>query len=108
MTEVKKSDVHGYGVFATTDIATGTDALSSIFIEVTGSNLKTVRDYCFAISKARQALPLDRAAIINHSDQPNVKWTERGDHLVFTAIRDIKSGEELFHNYGFCRFKKGS
>ncbi len=106
MIEVSKSDIHGYGVFATQDIADGTEILKSIYIDVTQSRSSEVKKYWFAIRGGKLVLPLDRGAIINHSDHPNVRWYEKEDKIIFVAIRDIKSNEELFHNYGFCKFLK--
>ena len=47
--------------------------------------------------------PTGFAMIYNHSDDPNIKWAHDTNNrlLVFTAIKDIKRGEELCHDYGY-------
>lgn len=105
MIVVDKSPVHGYGVFSTKKIKKDEIILESIFIDITDNQNGKVSEYMFGIIGARLVLPLDRVAIINHSNNPNVKWKLKDDKIIVIAISNIEQGEELFHNYGFCRFK---
>lgn len=108
MIVVNKSPVHGYGVFSTKEIKKDEIIVESIFIDITDNPRGKISEYMFGIIGARLVLPLDRVAIINHSDNPNVKWELRDDKIVVIAILDIPSGDELFLNYGFCGFKKNN
>ena len=103
---VSKSNIHGYGLFAIRDITNGEIILESPFIDVTKVSKGIISDYVFGISGARLVIPLDRACLINHSNKPNTNWELVNDKIVFKAIKDIKSGDELFHDYGYCSFKQ--
>ena len=112
---LRPSPVHGIGVFAVADIPKGTkgffsddksewvplhkkevEALpqqSRALIEnhcLYDSDYYFVPEYGFRI--------LDLVVFLNHSEDPNVQSLEDGAD--FIALRDIKSGEELFVNYG--------
>ena len=45
-----------------------------------------------------------RGRFVNHSDEPNVetKFVFQGNswHLIYVAKKEIKTGEQLFVNYG--------
>jgi len=107
MIVVSKSNIHGYGygLFASRDISKGDIILESPFIDVTKVSKGIIADYVFGISDARLVIALDRASLINHSNNPNTDWDLVDDKIVFKAIKDIKVGDELFHDYGYCRFK---
>ncbi|NBX07285.1 MAG: SET domain-containing protein-lysine N-methyltransferase, partial [Proteobacteria bacterium] len=41
--------------------------------------------------------------VYNHSDSPNAEWEIDDDDIRFvrfTALREIKKGEEILHSYG--------
>ena len=97
--KVDKSSIHGYGVFAMTDIKKGEIILESTYIETTGCKGE-IEKYYFQHPKGRgrTILPLDRIAIMNSSKTPNVKC-EIGDKIVATALKNIKCGEELLWKY---------
>lgn len=64
--------------------------------------------YVFVWGDNDYAVVLGNGSLYNHSYQPNLSWDESGHHLVFTAIRPIKTGEELTHNYnGEAKFARG-
>ena len=86
---IKKSKVHGLGLFATADIEAGWD-----FGET----------HVFVVSKNRREwvrTPL--GGFINHSEKPNVKKHLRGNKYIITTIRDIEPMEELFLKYTFYK-----
>ncbi len=60
-------------------------------------------DYVFGWDddKGSVALALSQASMFNHSYAPNVASDKdvRGRRIVFSAVRDIASGEELTINY---------
>ena len=106
-TEVKqKSKIEGNGLFAKKDIKKG----ETVFIK-TGHivNLKEAKkieakfgEYCLQISDHFFLCPKTKeeikttAIFINHSCNPNVG---PDGQITFIALRDIKAGEELCHDY---------
>lgn len=52
-------------------------------------------------NKHKSCVPLGYGALYNHSYEPNTKYhfDYRNRRLVFSALRDIRRGEELFINY---------
>lgn len=102
----EKSNVEGKGLFAMQDIKDG----EIIFIKT--GHIVTVKEatqlekqlgeYSLQISddfslcpKTKEELK-DMAIFINHSCEPNVG---PDGQITFIALRDIKAGEELFHDY---------
>jgi uncharacterized protein len=79
--EVRQSDVHGRGVYATQFVPKGTR-----IIEYTGERTSW------------EAAPND-ARWINHSCDPNCEAAEEDDRIFIDAMRDIAPGEELFYDY---------
>jgi SET domain-containing protein len=63
-----------------------------------------VENYCLYDDELNYFVPgkgfkkLDLSHFINHSDTPNIMSIHDGEY--FEALRDIKSGEELFIDYG--------
>lgn len=112
---LRPSPIHGIGVFAVADIPKGTQGFfsddksewiplhkkevdklpqqSKALIEnhcLYDSDHYFVPEYGFRI--------VDLVVFLNHSEEPNVQSLEEGND--FITLRDIKSGEELFVNYG--------
>ena len=105
--EVKKSSVHGLGVFATCDIARHTCIeLAPIlcFHKDTMDELgmHTLNDYVFSWIDAQVVIALGYGSLYNHSnDASNVSFQMR-THLPgieFITKRDIRKGEELLTHY---------
>ena len=105
-TEVKESDLNGKGLFAKEYIKKG----ELIFIkaghivdygEAKKLELK-LGEYCLQITDKFFLCPTteeevkNTAIFINHSCEPNVG---PDGQISFVALRDIKVGEELFHDY---------
>lgn len=89
---VDRSEIHGKGLFAAKDIKKGT-------LLGRAKGYKTRRD-------GMHVLWLDDSIgfrvecdlrFINHSDKPNAVYY---DTLEVCAIRNIKAGEEITHDYG--------
>jgi SET domain-containing protein len=60
----------------------------------------TVSHYCFNWPNDFTALALGYGSLYNHSKKPNASYMEiDNDCLVFTAIKDIKKGEEVTIDY---------
>jgi SET domain-containing protein len=115
----RRSAIHGNGVFAATDIATGTrliqyrgrllthaesDALYGDGADTGHTFLFAVNDD-YVIDANRQG---NSARWINHGCAPNCEAVieedtggdPRRDRVFIESIRDIRKGEELTYNYG--------
>ena len=115
----RRSAIHGNGVFAATDIATGTrliqyrgrllthaesDALYGDGADTGHTFLFAVNDD-YVIDANRQG---NSARWINHGCAPNCEAVieedtggdPRRDRVFIESIRDIRRGEELTYNYG--------
>jgi SET domain-containing protein len=110
---LRRSKIHGRGVYAATNIPKGTR-----LIEYTGehiSNAEADRRYdddamgdhhtfLFILNERTcidAAVGGNMSRFINHSCDPNcVAWIE-GNHIWIDADRDIRKGEELAYDYEF-------
>ena len=88
--EVRKSTIHGYGLFATTTIKRGTH-LGVSHIYAPGFETSYVRT------------PV--GGFINHSDEPNCVKEKKGDRYTLYTLTDVKEGEELTLKYSFYKVK---
>lgn len=88
---IANSSIHGKGLFATSLIPEGT-----VLGKIRG--IRTFRDdaYVLWISETMGVRMLCKYKYINHSDEPNVILY---DSLEVCALRDIKPGEEITHDY---------
>ncbi len=92
MVRVKNSKIHGKGLFSTEKISKGT-------ILGTCKTKKTKKNNMYTLWVEDQ--PRDITCdfkYINHSAKPNVVYY---DDYTVVAIRKIKQGEELTHDYGW-------
>lgn len=112
---MKPSPVHGNGVFALRDIPKGKRGLFSKnigeWIKVERSEIDTlpqhskelVETYCL-FDEDYYYVPdygfkvMDIVIFLNHSETPNIVSINDGED--FETLREIKSGEELFIDYG--------
>lgn len=112
---IKRSPIHGVGLFAIRDIPKGIDPFETLIdepdITFSKKELKAelpkevyeiVTAYC-AEENGKVFIPvygfnpIDILYLINHSEDPNIATTYDGS--TFTAVRDIKKGEELFSDF---------
>ena len=111
--QVRRSGVHGKGVYALVDLAEG-----ETLIEYTGEVItwdEALRrhphdpsdpnhTFYFHIDESRvidAKFGGNSARWINHSCEPNCEAEETPEGRVFIkALRDIAAGEELFYDYG--------
>lgn len=73
-----------------------------VYVKNTPIIEQTIFDYyVFDWDNTHEALALGYGSLINHSYEQNVKvdFEMEEKNIVFTAIRDIQIGEELFINY---------
>jgi uncharacterized protein len=106
--KVRRSPVHGRGVFATRLIRK-----RARIIEYTGrrilwsdvpDDLDDLRTYYFGLDDEKKVIDPsvggNEAQWINHSCAPNCTTIEDSRGRVFIeALRDIRAGEELFYDY---------
>lgn len=109
------SPIHGIGVMAIRDISKGcrtifgTEAeewISLDFDEVKKLNpgsRELIEQYCLFDEQkyfvpAKGFKKMDLSLFLNHAEDPNLISINEGEF--FEASRDIKSGEELFLDYG--------
>ncbi|MFO7190172.1 MAG: SET domain-containing protein-lysine N-methyltransferase [Pseudomonadota bacterium] len=109
---VRRSKIHGRGVFAAVDIPKGTR-----IIEYKGKRItyelacelypdeegKPTHTFLFEIDDDHvidAGQGGNAARWINHSCEPNCEAVEEDGRIYIEAIRNIKAGEELGYNYG--------
>ena len=114
---IKPSSIEGIGVFALQDIPKGCRtmfsktneqeqwiSISKTEVESLPAHAKAlIENYCL-YDEENYFIPdygfkkMDLVNFLNHSDIPNIISINDGEF--FEAIRDIKTGEELFIDYG--------
>lgn len=116
--EVRHSEIHGRGVYATCDIAKDDKIIEYVgeLIDKKESekraNLQAERAaehgeaavYIFTVDDEYDLdgnLPWNTARLINHSCEPNCEAWIDDTRIYIHALRDIKKGEELTFDYGF-------
>lgn len=99
--QVRKSLIHGYGVFATRDIASG-ELIEECHTLSPIERDPGLIDYYFMKQEGLSVLPLGFGSIYNHSDSPNAGYEYDADQgiMIFTALRPIRAGEEIYCYYG--------
>jgi SET domain-containing protein len=109
--EVRKSPVHGVGVFAKKAIKKYEVLEEDPFILLKGNfdNLHPqVQEYIFGWtkdledSKSKAAMVFGTGAIYNSSNIPNADWqtSKTKNRFIYYAIKNKKAGEEIMINYG--------
>lgn len=106
--QIKQSNLHGYGVFATRDIQQDEliEECHTLIFEGSSHEItaRELLSYVFAWREkpSASALPLGYGSIYNHSKEHNATWHVDYDCKIirFKALRNIKEGEEITVNYG--------
>ena len=106
LVQVKRAPGKGRGVFANKDIKKGTE-IERVPVLVLENNAlydneidSRLLDYVFEWGRGTVALALGYGSLYNHSFDPNARYDDEGQMTkVYTAIRDIKAGEEITINY---------
>lgn len=104
---VADSPVHGQGVFALVDIKKGEVIERCPYIVIDDDDLQDenrLNDYLFTSPDASTdyLVVMGYGMMYNHHDKANSEWEIDEDNrfVRFTAMRNIKKGEEIFQNYG--------
>ncbi|WP_435009786.1 SET domain-containing protein [Tundrisphaera lichenicola] len=104
--EIKRTKGKGRGVYARRLIRRGEiiERVPVIVMTVEeyakGLSETVLKDYCFNWSAGKVALALGYGSIYNHSYRPNARYDDVGPLTKqFTALRDIRPGEEISVNY---------
>jgi|TARA_B100000902_G_C26920586_1_gene721489 hypothetical protein len=108
MIKVTDSDIEGVGVIATQDIAKDSVIEDCFYIVIDNHDIKKnsrLNDYLFQSPDHDKDYycVLGAGMIYNHGSDPNAEWqiSEKDNRfLSFIALRDIKAGEEIVHDYG--------
>jgi len=103
--EVRTSDLHDRGVFATKDIRKGTLIVETPMLVLPSSEWKhisktTFAHYVFEYGKGT-AFAVGPVSFLNHSYTPNARyWIDEDERTIeIVAIRRIKKGDEVTINY---------
>ena len=97
----------GYGVFKLNDIQKDEKIEICYCIDMEACPPRMWRKWKYFNREFKKpVLALGYGSVYNHSYTPNVHYYFESDCiLVMYALRDIKEGEELCHNYGENYFK---
>ena len=119
MWKVKKSKVHGNGVFAKEDIKKNVKIIQYIGKKITKSegdkrserrikkylnSKETGSVYIFELNKKYDidgSYLYNKARYINHSCSPNCEVEIKKGEIWIKSIKNIKKGEELSYDYGY-------
>ena len=116
--EVRNSEIHGRGVYATCFIPKETKIIEYVgelvdkkeserrALSQHAKSLKTgdAAVYIFTLSKSYDIdgnVPWNTARLINHSCAPNCEAWIEGRKIFIHSLKDINAGEELTFDYGF-------
>lgn len=97
---VKKSKIHGYGVFALKTIKKG-EKIEECYIIVSRGGDKGLEDFYFD-ANGKYAIFTGYGIIYNHAEDPNADYKlNLKNHIVtIKATRTIHKGEEIYISYG--------
>ena len=119
MWKVKKSKVHGTGIFATKDISKNIKIIQYIGDKVTKSegdrrsalrirkylnSKQTGSVYIFELNNKYDIdgfVPSNKAKFINHSCNPNCEVDIIKNEIWISSIKKIKKNDELSYDYGY-------
>jgi hypothetical protein len=109
--EIRKSNLHGLGVFAKKDIPTRTKIEVSPGILLTKKPQDKLYKYCYTHNQKPWAVlfPLGYLGLYNSSSKPNIRVSiDCNKNLItITSKININKDEELLHNYEAFRKSYG-
>ena len=97
---VKKSSIHGYGVFAGENIKSD-EIIEECHTIILSVQYADIENYTFD-GDGKSAIVLGYGSIYNHSKERNAvyEYDKEKSVMVFRASKPIKKGEEIFISYG--------
>ena len=97
---VKKSLIHGYGVYADKNF-TKDEIIEECYTIVLSQLISPLKNYAFSAHK-NFGIPTGYGMIYNHSLQPNATYhfDEYQSIIIYKALRTIRKGEEILIYYG--------
>ena len=106
--ELRKSSIHGWGVFATDDIESDEilEEVPFLILPIDkGETSSLLIDYRFNFpcgNWRHQVLPAGCSCYYNHSNTPNAGWRSdvENDIFIFSTKEFIKKDSEIFVYYG--------
>lgn len=116
--EIRRSVIHGQGVFARRNIPKGTKILEyrGELIDKEESNRRGLElfeeskktggaaVYIFDLNETHDLdgnKPWNPARLVNHSCAPNCEMVNEDDRLFLYSLREMRKGEELTFDYGY-------
>jgi SET domain-containing protein len=101
--KVCKSPIHGWGVFATTDIKENTIIIQTPGIIINTSNVhpESILLHSYPFDAKKCIIGLGYASLINSSDEPNVEFQvdTENEIIIIKTIQDIKINQEITFKY---------
>ena len=91
MVTIKKSSIHGRGLFATQRIRKG-----AVIGQIEGSITRRNGAHVLWLSHELGVRVTNKFRYVNHSDEPNAAYF---DDATLVALRTIRPGEEITHDY---------
>lgn len=97
---VKKSSLHGYGVFADKKFRKG-EIIEECYIIISRGGDRKLVDYYFDVS-GKYGIFTGFGIIYNHSEDPNADYfiNAKRKLVTFKATKTIHKGEEIYISYG--------
>ena len=107
--EMRRSRIHGRGVFARRDIPAGTRLVEYVGLPISKKKSAELcskqNTYLFALNESSDLngkVSWNPARLINHSCEPNCEANlDENDRIWIFSIKSIARGEELTFNYGY-------
>ncbi|MEX0595200.1 MAG: SET domain-containing protein [Candidatus Paceibacterota bacterium] len=103
---LKKSKIHGLGIFALEDIATGEVIETCPVLILSKKDTETIDktelyNYYFSWKNQTSALALGFGSIYNHAYIPNARYKTNylRKQIIFIATKDINKDQEITVNY---------
>jgi len=101
MTFVAKSPVHGWGVFASSDLHPGQIIEECVVFEISNEFPDILKDHRLAWTDTHDVMASGNANLYNHSDDPSVVFESNFEFtkILIRAVKPVQAGEELFKKY---------
>ena len=107
--EMRRSRIHGRGVFARRDIPAGTRLIEYVGLPISKEKSEELRlkhnNYLFNVNESSDLngkVSWNPARLINHSCEPNCEANQdESDRVWIFSMKPIARGEEVTFNYGF-------